>query len=340
MLKLLNRIFFSVLVLLLALAAPSALAARASHTARSHARHHRVIHRHKATGKARHKHSARLVGAQTTADVSSAVLVGESIVESHLDYVNAGQAEAFLVQSSATDIAGLAHVYIDSRNAARTLIVGLYSNAGGHPGVLLSTGSISTIQLGAWNSVSLAPVALVGGNTYWLALLGERGTLRYRDREKGPCPSETSAQTSLGALSASWKTGRIYPTCPASAYVTAIAPVFDSPTPVEPQPGESSPVVSPPVESPAVEPAPAAPTNTVVPAISGTTTEGHVLSATNGTWSGSPTSYKYQWQDCNSAGAACTGVNGATGSTYMLTSADASHSMRVAVIASNGTGSS
>jgi hypothetical protein len=343
MLKLLNRIFFSVFVLLLALVAPSALAARASHAARSRARDHGVTHRRKASGKARHKRRARLLGAQTTADVSSAVLVGESIVESHLDYVSAGQAEAFLVQSNATDIAGLAHVYIDSRNAARTLIVGLYSNAGGHPGLLLSTGSISTIQLGAWNSVSLAPIALVGGNTYWLALLGEHGMLRYRDREKGPCPSETSAQTSLGALSASWKTGRIYPTCPASAYVTAIAPVFGSPAPVELPPVESSPVVSPPVESPpvespVVEPAPAAPTNTVVPAISGTTTEGHTLSATSGTWSGSPTSYKYQWQDCNASGEACSNVSGASASTFKLAAGDVGHIVRVLVTASNAGG--
>lgn len=40
----------------------------------------------------------------------------------------------------------------------------------------------------------------------------------------------------------------------------------------------------------------AVPVNTVAPTITGTTTIGSTISATNGTWSNSPTSYRYQWQ--------------------------------------------
>jgi hypothetical protein len=332
MLKLLTRTFFSAIVLLLVLAAPSALAAQHSRRATSRAVHDGAGHHRNVTRKNHHGHRAiHLVSSRTGATISSAVFLGENTLESHVDYVIAGQAEAFRVQAGASDVAGIAHVYIDSHNAARTLIVGLYSNGAGHPGSLLSTGSVSTVQLAAWNSVSLTPTSLVSGKTYWLAVLGESGTLRYRDRNNGPCPSETSAEANLGALSASWKTGKLYTSCPASAYVTAAAPVFGPP--VEPAPVEPPPV--PPVP---VEPAPAAPTNITPPAISGTPIEGHVLSVTNGTWNGSPTSYGYQWQDCDTSGGNCSNLSGATTSTYKLVSGDAGHTMRVVVTASNAGG--
>jgi hypothetical protein len=63
------------------------------------------------------------------------------------------------------------------------------------------------------------------------------------------------------------------------------------------------------------------------------------LTTTNGSWSNSPTSYTYQWQDCDFAGANCTDISGATGSLYPLASADVNHTIRVAVTASNATGS-
>ncbi len=222
----------------------------------------------------------------------------------------------------------MAHVYIDSHNAARTLIVGLYSSgSSGHPGPLLTSGSIATVQAGAWNTVALTPSSLVAGKTYWLAILGERGTLRYRDRRGGPCPSETEAQIGLGSLPDSWRTGRTYADCPLSAYVTAAESVLGSPTPVEPTP---PPVVEPPMP---------APTNMALPTISGTPTEGNVLSATNGSWSGSPTSYAHQWQDCDKSGSNCASVGGATGSSYTLGAGDDGHMMRVRVTASNEGGS-
>src|SRR5262245_61572488 len=45
-----------------------------------------------------------------------------------------------------------------------------------------------------------------------------------------------------------------------------------------------------------------APTNSALPAISGSVVEGQTLSASTGVWTGEPTSYAYQWQDCDVAG--------------------------------------
>jgi hypothetical protein len=259
-------------------------------------------------------------------------------VESHSDSVNAGQAEAFRVQANASAVTGIAHVYIDTRNGARTLFVGLYTNAGGHPGALLSSGSTSTVQSSAWNSVVLSPTALTSGGVYWLAILGEHGSLRYRDRRGGPCPSETEAQ-GLGSLPATWRTGTTYADCPLSGYVTAGESILGPPTPVEPIPPVIEP--KPPVvetKQPVVEPTPA-PTNTALPAISGTPMEGKVLNATDGSWSGNPTSFKHQWQDCNKAGSSCASISGATGASYTLGTTDTGHMMRVTVTASNEGGS-
>jgi len=75
------------------------------------------------------------------------------------------------------------------------------------------------------------------------------------------------------------------------------------------------------------------------PVISGTPDVGDTLTTTTGTWSNDPIIYAYQWEDCNSSGSDCTTITGATSSTYVVTSADAGHTIRVVVTAENGGGS-
>jgi sugar lactone lactonase YvrE len=84
--------------------------------------------------------------------------------------------------------------------------------------------------------------------------------------------------------------------------------------------------------------APPAPTSTVAPVVAGTTTSGQMLTADQGSWTGTPIIYAYQWQDCDSSGANCMDITGATASTYTLTSGDAGHTVRVVVTAQNGGG--
>ena len=81
------------------------------------------------------------------------------------------------------------------------------------------------------------------------------------------------------------------------------------------------------------------PVSTTAPAISGTTTNGQTLSATTGTWTQSPEIYTYQWQNCDSTGAACTSIVGAASSRYTLKVGDIGDTVRVIVKAENSGGS-
>jgi hypothetical protein len=84
---------------------------------------------------------------------------------------------------------------------------------------------------------------------------------------------------------------------------------------------------------------PQPPTNATLPTISGTVQSGHTLTASAGSWSGSPTSYSYQWQHCDSAGSNCANIAGATSATYSLASADVGFTIAVSVTATNEAGS-
>jgi hypothetical protein len=82
----------------------------------------------------------------------------------------------------------------------------------------------------------------------------------------------------------------------------------------------------------------ATPQNTASPTIGGTPKEGSIQTATDGTWSNSPTSFTFQWQRCGSDGTGCGDINGATAKTYTPTSGDVSHTLRVVVTAANTDG--
>ena len=81
------------------------------------------------------------------------------------------------------------------------------------------------------------------------------------------------------------------------------------------------------------------PANTAAPTITGTATDGQTLTASTGSWSGTPPlSYSYQWQRCNAKGEGCPNIPGATSSTYTLAHTDVGTTRRVAVTAKNAGG--
>jgi len=71
------------------------------------------------------------------------------------------------------------------------------------------------------------------------------------------------------------------------------------------------------------------PVNSVLPAISGTTTSGQTLTCTSGTWSNTPDAYAYQW---NRSG---TAIIGATAATRVLAAGDVGATMTCTVTATN-----
>jgi hypothetical protein len=84
--------------------------------------------------------------------------------------------------------------------------------------------------------------------------------------------------------------------------------------------------------------APPPPSNTSPPTISGTAQQGQMLSEKHGAWSNGPTSYAYQWLQCDSLGTSCLPISGASGQTYTLTSGDVGHTIEVQETASNAGG--
>ena len=90
---------------------------------------------------------------------------------------------------------------------------------------------------------------------------------------------------------------------------------------------------SAPSSSVAVDP----PATAGTPAATGTPVDGQTLTAEPGTWTGTgPIDFTYQWQRCDSAGANCVDIPGATDPTYTLGTDDLGSTVRVVVTGDNG----
>jgi hypothetical protein len=77
----------------------------------------------------------------------------------------------------------------------------------------------------------------------------------------------------------------------------------------------------------------------VPPTITGTPQLGETLTADRGRWAGGPTSFTYQWNHCDAAGANCAPITGAVASTYIPGTADAGMRITVTVTATNSVSS-
>src|SRR6202042_3371633 len=127
----------------------------------------------------------------------------------------------------------------------------------------------------------------------------------------------------------------------AAAVITSAPPTTTS-TPSTPTvtttplaPTVTGTTTSTPDPLPPLPPLPIAPLPLQAPQISGTAMDGQTLTTDNGAWLDGPTGYGYQWEDCNTSGASCSNIAGATGSSYTLTRNDVNDTVRVVVTASN-----
>ena len=80
------------------------------------------------------------------------------------------------------------------------------------------------------------------------------------------------------------------------------------------------------------------PTNSAVPSVSGIARTGETLDASTGSWTGSPSSYTYQWKRANTADGTYSNISSETSNRYILTDDDIGSYIKVSVVAVNGAG--
>lgn len=79
--------------------------------------------------------------------------------------------------------------------------------------------------------------------------------------------------------------------------------------------------------------------NVTPPAIVGTAQRGTTLTVNRGRWAGGPSSFTYQWNQCDAAGANCAAIAGAVGQTYVPGTTDAGMRLTVTVTGTNSVSS-
>ena len=137
-------------------------------------------------------------------------LVGDQSIEPNVDYNGQGVAQAFSTVAQASGTVTNLQVYVDSSSTATELVAGIYSNNNGHPGTLLAQGKLASPGPGKWNQVSISGATISAGQTYWMAILGSQGVLRFRDTKTGQVTTETSASATLTTLPTTWATGGVW----------------------------------------------------------------------------------------------------------------------------------
>jgi hypothetical protein len=186
---------------------------------------------HTLTAVARDAAGNRTTSTAVTVDVENATappptyLFGTQAVGATTDQNLAGLAEAFRTTSATAGTVRTLRVYVATGSAATAVTVGLYTDAAGHPGTLLTQGTLGSPVANAWNDVSV-PAAAAPAGTYWIAILGPsgRGTVKFRDATGAGGAAETSAQASLSSLPATWSTGTRYTDGPLSGYALGSIP--------------------------------------------------------------------------------------------------------------------
>jgi hypothetical protein len=152
--------------------------------------------------------------------------LGSPGVGSMINKLAGGTAEAFRTTAQTTGDIDRLNVYVEKRTSAKKLVAGIYADAGGRPGQLVTTSEEETVEVkGGWQTVMLPSIEVEKGTRYWIALLGLDGSLEMRDEccgDVGSEPSETSASKVLKQLPQNWARGGVFPT---DGPVSAFAPI-------------------------------------------------------------------------------------------------------------------
>jgi hypothetical protein len=185
---------------------------------------------HSLTAVARDVAGNRTTSAAATVDVENSaappttILFGTQTIGPTSDQNVAGLAEAFRTISTTAGTVRMLRVYVATGSAATAVTVGLYTDNAGHPGTLLTQGTLNTPAANAWNDVPV-PAASAPAGTYWVALLSPagQGVVKFRDVAGGGA-AETSSAGTLGTLPATWSTGARYTDGQLSGYALGTIP--------------------------------------------------------------------------------------------------------------------
>jgi len=156
------------------------------------------------------------------------VLVGSSALAAHVDANPAGTSEAFSFTAAGSGTVAKLNLYVAGTPTAASAVIGLYADASGRPGALLTQGTIAGPAGDSWNTVAVPAATVTAGATYWIAVLvpAGAGVLSIRDGSATGAggPAVLSASTTLATLPAQWSSGAMFADSPLSATAETAAP--------------------------------------------------------------------------------------------------------------------
>jgi hypothetical protein len=251
-------------------------------------------------------HSTGLLAAQLTASATSGskAYVRKAFAPAQTDLTATGDFRVVQAPASGGNVP-----FFRFYDPASTRLITVYRQNGtsgsinlGYGGTNYSTGA--TLALNTWATIAVHVITAGTASTIEVSV---NGTVRYR-----------TTTASLGTAGVA--TVQIGNDTAAQAFSIVADTISVN--------GAASSTNSPPV-------------NVSPPTISGMPQSGATLTASTGTWGGTqPIAYAYQWRRCDTSGAGCADIGGATGSSYTASSSDVGRTLRVAVTASNSFGSS
>ena len=200
---------------------------------------------------------AQAVRNSSTPPMSTAgVLLGSATIQSGIDTNPGGLAEAFAFTATTSGSSSTLNLYLDKTSTATQVTVGVYSDASGNPGKLLTTGVTTKPVAGAWNAVTVSSVDITAGTRYWISVLtpAGAGTIQFRDVASGGGGTVTSSQYILTAMPSTWSSGASWGNSPLSAYL-AVSSTSGTPAPA-PTPTPAPAPTPAPTPAPAPAPAP------------------------------------------------------------------------------------
>ena len=152
---------------------------------------------------------------------ASAVLFGDTSVQQGVRQTARSSTSFFRFTDRRTGMARSIDLYVGSSSTAKSVLAGVYTAAAHGPGSLRGAGTLSSPRLGAWNTIAIRPALVNAGHSYWIAVLGERGTLFLRDTGNS-CTSTGLGSGRPGATVVSLG-------CRTSVYVSSTSSVVHGP---------------------------------------------------------------------------------------------------------------